>query len=76
MLFLSVPRDWRLEPRIVRFVAQNLIRFTNSSSFDYAAGESVTESRSLDGVGGQVFTHDIEHTFEQMMIQMRQKVLL
>jgi hypothetical protein len=31
---------------------------------------------TLDGVGGRVFTHRIEHTFEQAMNQMMQKVLL
>jgi hypothetical protein len=30
----------------------------------------------LDGVGGWVFTRDIEHTFEHQMILMMQEVLL
>jgi hypothetical protein len=34
------------------------------------------ELLTLDGVGGRVFTRSIEHTFEQVMIRMRRKVLL
>jgi hypothetical protein len=30
----------------------------------------------LDDVGGQVFTRDIEHTFENRVVQMMQEVLL
>jgi hypothetical protein len=30
----------------------------------------------LDGVGGSVFTQDIEHTFEHRVNQMMQEVLL
>ena len=30
----------------------------------------------LDGVGGRVFTRDIEHTFENIAILMMQEVLL
>jgi hypothetical protein len=32
--------------------------------------------RPLDGVGGWVFTRDIEHTFENSVILMMQEVLL
>jgi hypothetical protein len=45
----------------------------------YAKGELATypdPPRALDGVGGRVFTHRIEHIFEYALIRMRLKVLL
>ena len=45
----------------------------------YAKGELATDPEpppALDGVGGRVFTHCIEHIFEWVLIRMRLKVLL
>jgi len=66
----------------MRFVIDDFIRIANllagnaQGLREGRTGNLSGPPRALDGVGGRVFTHRIEHIFEYALIRMRLKVLL
>jgi hypothetical protein len=50
--------------------------YSPNASADWRACVPFPPHSRLDGVGGQVFTRDIEHTFEHRVILMMREVLL